>query len=915
MAGKWRCHWAWSCMLLLVLAPVYTISEFTRKSVVMDTEKEKNSMHHKQGRRKLDDVAGSICIDCGLPGELTYTDDNTQIHYTSDTEFIDTGTSKNISLIISETLQRAFQTVRSFPDGKRNCYTLRHPEGKDTIYLIRASFMYGNYDNLNQLPQFELYVGVNLWDSVRFDNATHVVIKEILYVPSMDNLYVCLLNTDSGTPFISALEVRHLHPSSYRTKSGPLALYRRLDIGSTTDEIVRFNKDAYDRIWFPYNLPGSTPLSTSFTIDSLNHTAYHLPSTVMKTAVRPTNDNGSLEFEFDTGYPTSESYVYMHFAEIEELQENEKREFDITLNGNLWAESVTPQYLHSTTIDGQQSIRGSKLMFSMHKKPNSTHPPILNAMEIYIVKQFLQAPTDQEDVKAIMDIKSHYLSTSSLGKSWQGDPCAPLESSWNGLKCNNNGYEPPRITALNLASSGLDSTIIASFLELRFLESLDLSNNSLTGSLPDFSQLQYLKALNLSGNRLSGEIPSLLNERSNNGSLLLSVDGNPDLCLVAPCKGEKKNIVPLVAGILSAVIFSSVLGIVLTIIWRRRCKSKPESKQGERSREEVVLKLNKKQFTYSQMVAITNNFEKTIGKGGSGIVYHGSLYDGTQVAVKILVSKSPQGSQQFQTEAELLMRVHHRNLASFLGYCNEVGNTAIIYEYMAYGNLEEYLSDAGRESLSWRQRIQIAVDAAQGIEYLHHGCKPPIIHRDIKTANILLNDKMEAKVADFGFSKFFSTESESHISTAVIGTFGYLDPEYYTSSRLTEKSDVYSFGIVLLELITGQPAIIKGQENIHIVQWVSHFLARGDIRQIVDPRMQGDFDSGCVWKAVEAAIACVPPISIQRPSMSYVVTELKECLEMEAAREQEGTDDQISKSNSFEMNVVDPEVNDGPGAR
>lgn len=159
----------------------------------------------------------------------------------------------------------------------------------------------------------------------------------------------------------------------------------------------RYDKDDYDRMWYPYNLPDSTPLNTSFTVDSLNHTAYHLPSAVMKTAVRPTNENDSLEFEFDTGQPTSESYVYMHFAEIEVLNENESRAFDITLNGKLWAEYVTPTYLQSNTIDGNQSIRGSKLKFSMHKKPNSTPPPILNAMEIYIVKEFLHSPTNQDD--------------------------------------------------------------------------------------------------------------------------------------------------------------------------------------------------------------------------------------------------------------------------------------------------------------------------------------------------------------------------------------------------------------------------------------------------------------------------------------------------------------------------------------
>ncbi|KAK8469755.1 hypothetical protein PHAVU_005G164700 [Phaseolus vulgaris] len=802
MDGKWRCHWAWSFTLWCVL--VYTISEFSGKSVVLATEK--NSMHHKQ-ERKLHDVSGSICIDCGIPEKATYTDEKTQIPYTSDALFIDTGTSKNISLkLTSEIPQRIFTTVRSFPEEKRNCYKLQHPERRDTIYLIRASFM--------------------------------------------------------------------------------------------------FEEDAYDRIWYPYNLPDSTPISTSNTIDSVDHTAYHLPPEAMKTAVRPTNENGSLEFEFDTEHPTSDSYVYLHFAEIEKLKENESRVFDITLNGKILSESVTPKYLQSTTIESAQAIRGSKLKFSIHKKPSSTHPPILNAMEIYVVKEFLHSPTDQEDVKAITDIKSYY-KLLSLDKSWRGDPCAPLKYSWNGIKCSNNGYKSPTITALNLASSGLDGPISGSFSQLKFLEFLDLSNNSLTGPLPDFSELQYLKTLNLSGNRLSGEIPPLLLKRSKNGSLMLSVD--PDLCRKGPCEKAKKNIVPLVAGILSALLFFIVLGCVLIIIWRRYNR-KPASKQGVRSNEEFVLKTNNKQFSYSEIRTITNNFEKTIGKGGYGIVYLGYLKDGTQAAVKMLLSKSPEGSQQFQTEAQLLIRVHHKNLASFLGYCNEVGHTAIIYEYMTNGNLEDYLSDAKREPLSWRQRIQIALDAAQGIEYLHHGCKPPIVHRDIKTANILLNEKLQAKVADFGFSKLFSAENESHVSTIVIGTVGYLDPEYYISSRLTEKSDVYSFGIVLLELITGQPAIIKGHNNTHIVQWVNQFLERGDILQIVDPKMQGDFDFGSMWKALEAAVACVPSISIQRPSMNHIVGELKESLKMEATREKEGI-------NSIEMNVVDLEAGCGPDAR
>ncbi|KAF7843422.1 putative leucine-rich repeat receptor-like protein kinase [Senna tora] len=500
-----------------------------------------------------------------------------------------------------------------------------------------------------------------------------------------------------------------------------------------------------------------------------------------------------------------------------------------------------------------------------------------------------------------MDIKQSYKLVNV--KQWQGDPCLPFSSSWDGLNCSNNGYDGPRIKALNLASSGLTGKIISSFSKLKYLEYLDLSHNSLTGPVPDFlSQLPNLRTLNLAGNRLSGVIPALLNERSNNGSLSLSVDGNPDLCLTAQCKKDEKNNAPLLAAILSSVVVFIILVIVVIVIWKRRCNRKPvllAENQPVSSCEEVVLKSNNKQFTYSQIVAITNNFQKMIGKGGFGTVYLGSLSDDTQVA------------------AELLMRVHHRNLTAFLGYCNEAERTAIIYEYMAYGNLEECLSGSRKELSSWKNRIQIAVNAAQGLEYLHYGCKPPIIHRDIKTANILLDEKIQAKVADFGFSKFYSTENESHISTAVVGTPGYVDPEYYSSSRLNEKSDVYSFGIVLLELITGRPAIIKSHENTNIVHWVTPFIARGDLQQIVDPRLQGDFDFGSMWKAVEAAIACVPPVAIQRPSMSYIVTELKECLEMEAAREQtQGTDEQIPRSNSsFEMDIVDVETASGPEAR
>ncbi|KAF8388904.1 hypothetical protein HHK36_025585 [Tetracentron sinense] len=268
-------------------------------------------------------------------------------------------------------------------------------------------------------------------------------------------------------------------------------------------------------------------------------------------------------------------------------------------------------------------------------------------------------------------------------------------------------------------------------------------------------------------------------------------------------------------------------------------------------------------------------------------------------------------------QAKLLMRVYHRNMASFVGYCNEGSNMALIYEYMANSNLEDYLT--GEDALSWEKRLRIAVDAAQGLEYLHTGCKPPIVHRDVKTANILLDKKLHGKIADFGLSKVFPNESGTHVSTIVVGTTGYLDPEYYISNKLNEKSDVYSFGIVLLELITGLPAIIKNSaERIHIIQWVSPMLARGEIRNIVDHRLQSDFDINSVWKAIETAMACVPQTSIQRPTMNYVLSELKECLELEMAREKNSKvniDQEIISIPSYGMASVDQEIEKGPSAR
>ncbi|GKV36583.1 hypothetical protein SLEP1_g44696 [Rubroshorea leprosula] len=299
-----------------------------------------------------------------------------------------------------------------------------------------------------------------------------------------------------------------------------------------------------------------------------------------------------------------------------------------------------------------------------------------------------------------------------------------------------------------------------------------------------------------------------------------------------------------------------------------------------KSMEEQQMNSMNGSFTYSQIAKITSNFKTVIGKGGFGEVYHGILNADTHVAVKVLSSTSMQGYKEFQAEVKLMTVVCHENLVSVMGYCDEDSRKALIYEYMANGNLGQYLSEKSERVLSWGERLQIAVDAAHGLEFLH-GCKPPIVHRDLKPANILLTENMQAKISDFGLSRFFPTEA-SHVSTHPAGTFGYLDPESYTIGRISKKSDVYSFGIILLELISGQPAIIKQgkEDDIHIRRWICPLFDRGDIWCIVDPRLQGEFNINTARKAIKIAMSCVLPIR-QRPDMSHVLAKLKECLDVE----------------------------------
>ncbi|KAL6131348.1 hypothetical protein ACLB2K_069724 [Fragaria x ananassa] len=387
-----------------------------------------------------------------------------------------------------------------------------------------------------------------------------------------------------------------------------------------------------------------------------------------------------------------------------------------------------------------------------------------------------------------------------------------------------------------------------------------------------------------------------------------------DVSLSSSSKMKLGVIVGLAAGLFLAIVFF--------LLYRRRRRRRGRRAHAVHSKAEDVM-VNAEEgkdangmamfsaskigyrFPLAAIQVATENFSENllIGVGGFGKVYKGVLRDNTKVAVKRGAPQSKQGLAEFRTEIEMLSQFRHRHLVSLIGYCDEKDELIIIYEYMENGSLKNHLYGLDLPCLSWRKRLEICVGAAKGLHYLHTSSEKTIIHRDVKSANILLDENLMVKVADFGLSKTGPEIDQTHVSTAVKGSFGYLDPEYLTRQQLTEKSDVYSFGVVMFEVLCGRPVIdpSRSREEVSLVEWAMKRHQNGQLEEIVDPHLAGHVKPDALKKFGDVAAKCLAECGVDRPTVGDVLWNLEFVLQLEG---NEGRSDHASPVNNLETSTV-----------
>ncbi|KAG5247080.1 leucine-rich repeat transmembrane protein [Salix suchowensis] len=546
------------------------------------------------------------------------------------------------------------------------------------------------------------------------------------------------------------------------------------------------------------------------------------------------------------------------------------------------------------------------------------------------------------EVAALMAVKKEMRDETSAMNGWDlnsVDPC-----TWKMVGCSPEGF----VISLEMASSRLSGTLSPSIGNLSHLRTMLLQSNHLSGPIPEeIGKLSDLQTLDLSGNQFVGGIPSSLGFLTHLSYLRLSknkltgqiprlvanltglsfldlsfnnlsgptpkilakgyrINGNSYLCtssLAQKCTGISNPVNETLSSeqasshhrwVLSLAIgigCTFVISVMLLACWVHWYRSRLISYVQQDYEFDIG---HLKRFSFRELQVATNNFspKNILGQGGYGVVYKGCLPNKTFIAVKRLKDPNFTGELQFQTEVEMIGLALHRNLLCLYGFCMTSDERLLVYPYMPNGSVADRLRETCREkpSLDWNRRIRIALGAARGLLYLHEQCNPKIIHRDVKAANILLDEGFEAVVGDFGLAKLLDLR-DSHVTTAVRGTVGHIAPEYLSTGQSSDKTDVFGFGILLLELITGQKALDAGNGQVQkgmILDWVRTLHEEKRLEVLVDRDLKGCFDESELEKAVDLALQCTQSHPNLRPKMSAVLKVLEGLAGQPAIEEPQG---------------------------
>ncbi|XP_068657785.1 probable LRR receptor-like serine/threonine-protein kinase At5g48740 isoform X2 [Aristolochia californica] len=866
----------------------------------------------------LADQEGFLSLSCG--GATTFVD-SSNISWTPDTSYITTGNTSFVNFL--DGTFNSSVPLRFFPDSQQFSQCYRLPVQNLSAVLIRPQFYYKNYDGLNKPPSFTVSLGTALTSTIdltKFDPW----VDEFIWPVTKDTLTFCLHPIpNSGFPVISSLEVRPLPHDAYESSWGDFhdaALKKRFRVNcGYTNGSLRYPVDTYDRIWDPDQYFSPVQLSTGFNIQvpfSFLNIQEGPPISVLQSA-RVLARKDILSYNFPLGI-MGDYYIVLYFAGILRVSSS----FNILINGEV----VRSNYIVKSSEASIVTVKQRSVTNLNITLQNINFYPLVNAIEVYEIVE-IPSEVSSTTVSALQVIQQ----SMGLEFGWQDDPCSP--TPWEHIDCEGSLVTSLELSDVNLRAisptfgdlidlkkldlhnaslageiQNLGSLQQLETLNLSFnrltsfgselgtllsLQILDLQNNSLQGTVPNnLGSLKHLHLLNLENNKLQGPLPESLNKESlevrTSGNLCISFSTTscddlsdhpsiptPQVTLLNVKKPQSHNRKAILLG---TIVGASCLVLLLTLSVFLYRKKRKDANEATSSRMDMRSWNSAKIFSYKEIKVATNNFKDVIGRGSFGSVYLGKLSDGKLVAVKVRFDKTQLGADSFINEVHLLSQVRHQNLVSLEGFCYESKQQILVYEYLSGGSLADslYGSNGKKVALNWVRRLKIAVDAAKGLDYLHNGSDPRIIHRDVKCSNILLDMEMDARVCDFGLCKQIPQADATHVTTVVKGTAGYLDPEYYSSQQLTEKSDVYSFGVVLLELICGREPLSHAgtPDSFNLVLWAKPYLQAGAF-EIVDECLRGTYDVESMRKVASVATRSVERDGSQRPTMAEVLAELK----------------------------------------